>query len=230
MNSDSLFIKCESCGTINNKNLNFCSKCGCKLKRSRGKIYFSIGLLAFFLLLFISSYDNHSKESSGSVSSVAQKLSIPEPPEAEIRLISLSEMIRDKYGSVKNELQKSVLRDERKIQLGNIGLTKATNWIGTISKLDTNTDGNGILVIKLSPNLTLATWNNTFSDMQDDTLIDKGSELYNALLNMSVGQKVMFSGAFFPSSQDTVKEKSITINGSLSEPEFLFRFNSIKSI
>jgi len=230
MKSESLFLKCDSCSALNNKSLTCCSKCGSKLKNSRKKLYISLAGVVVVFLFIISSHDNQSKIETPSVSNSSQKEFNPEIPNAEAGLISLSEQIREQYASAKNELQKSVLRDQRKNQLANLGLTRVSNWVGTISKLDTNSDGKGMLVIKLSPKLTLATWNNDFSDMQDDTLIEKGTKVYSSLINMSVGQKVMFSGTFFPSEQDAVKEKSMTINGSLSEPEFLFRFDSIKPI
>ncbi|MNF12751.1 hypothetical protein D3C80_2143530 [compost metagenome] len=61
----------------------------------------------------------------------------------------------------------------------------------------------------------------------DGTLIDKGTPLYSALLTMSVGDAVTVSGGFLPSEEDGVKETSLTIRGSMSDPEFLFRFNDI---
>lgn len=233
MKSESLFAQCDSCGNLNKKNLTCCSTCGNKLKKSKKKIYISLSALAVIFLLIIVSTDNPTSGNEPAVSSTVSSAVVKakpasEIPHAETAFIALSDEVRDKFAMAKNELQKSVLRDERKEQLLNMRLTRVTDWVGTISELDTNNDGKGILTIKLSPILSVGTWNNELSDMGSHTLIEKNTALYNSLLSMSVGQKVIFSGEFFSSDEDAVQEKSMTIDGSLSEPEFLFKFKSIK--
>lgn len=229
MKSESLYLQCGSCGNLNKKSLACCSTCGNKLKKSKKKLYICLSLLVLFFVIIVCSNDIPSNETTPNTSSSgAQEKGVSELPNNEADFIALSDDVREKFVLAKNELQKSALRDERKKQLQNMKLTKITDWVGTISELDTNNDGKGILSIKLSPNLSVGTWNNELSDIQSNTLIEKNTVLYNSLLNMNVGQKVIFSGIFFPSDEDAVQEKSMTINGSLSEPEFLFKFKSIK--
>jgi hypothetical protein len=45
---------------------------------------------------------------------------------------------------------------------------------------------------------------------------------------MKEGDEVVFSGTFFASDVDCVEEHSMGLQGSMSEPEFIFRFTSVK--
>jgi hypothetical protein len=48
-------------------------------------------------------------------------------------------------------------------------------------------------------------------------------------LNLQNGQTVRFSGQFFRDDTDCIRETSLTMSGSMREPEFLFRFSDISS-
>ena len=84
--------------------------------------------------------------------------------------------------------------------------------------------------IKISPNIHIKTWNNSLSDIMDNTLIEKNSPVYKSLFNLVAGQDVKFSGNFFISQEDYIKETSLTIDGSMNDPEFLFKFKEIKAV
>jgi hypothetical protein len=47
---------------------------------------------------------------------------------------------------------------------------------------------------------------------------------------MSHGVKIQFSGQFLASDKDFFEEASLTIDGSMKDPEFLFRFNVVSPI
>lgn len=234
MKSESLFIKCPSCGQLSAKKNAKCSSCGYSLFFRTKKKYVVGGALILILLAF-TSIDRETKQPTTTSHEAHEKQEVTKKAIQEIasdekRFIDIVEEIQQKHSSSKNELQKSMARDERKKLLSNINIYEVNNWVGTITKLDTNNDGKGILVVKIAPALSVGTWNNAFSDIQNNTLIEKNTKLYNSLLDMKVGQKIRFSGQFFPSDDDAIKEKSMTIDGSLSEPEFLFKFYSVSSI
>ncbi|RDJ11098.1 hypothetical protein [Rhizobium grahamii] len=153
----------------------------------------------------------------------------PSLPEQQSRLLAVTAEYSDRFASASNELQQSVLRDERRSALVKaLGLQRSVaGWRGKITRLETNTEGKAILSVRLSPNTDIGTWNNALSDIMDGTLIEKGTPLYTALLTMSVGDAVTVSGSFLPSDEDGVKETSLTIRGAMSDPEFLFHFNDI---
>jgi hypothetical protein len=103
-----------------------------------------------------------------------------------------------------------------------------SDWVGQIDKLSSNSDGKGVLYVSLAPNLRVETWNNDFSDSSHHTLIAPSSQLFAVVSQMREGDEVVFSGNFFPSDVDCVEEHSMGLQGSMSEPEFIFRFASVK--
>lgn len=134
-----------------------------------------------------------------------------------------------RFRSASNELQQSSLRDERSAALLKAlgGRLTIEGWSGTLRKLETNTEGKAIVTVRLAPNVDLKTWNNALSDAMHETMIAKGTPLYATLMHMSVGDPVMVSGSFVQSDQDGVWETSMTIDGSMTAPEFLFHFSTI---
>jgi hypothetical protein len=84
-----------------------------------------------------------------------------------------------------------------------------------------------VLAIEIGKDIVIKTWNNAVSDAGDKTLIDPASPLFSKASSLAEGKQVVFSGTFRPSSTDCVKEGSLTMNGSLMEPEFIFRFSDV---
>jgi hypothetical protein len=59
------------------------------------------------------------------------------------------------------------------------------------------------------------------------TLIPHGSALYDQVAKLAVGTTVIFSGIFGPGDRDYLEEMSMTEEGSMTDPEFLFKFTNI---
>lgn len=236
MSSEALYRQCNSCKKNILKKDTVCSHCGCKQKTS--KIFYYIA--ACFVGLFIIGVSNSEKpiktkstEDSSQKNLISSKYKRSEfqVPEDEIAFITVIRDYQNQFVNAKNELQESLLRDERKKELGL--LKKQLNvyeWVGTIRKLETNSDGKAIISVEIAPKVFLKTWNNALSDFSENTLIEKSSELYKILLNLGIGSKIIFSGHFFHSNEDFFEEQSMTIKGAMKEPEFLFKFISIKPI
>ncbi len=87
-----------------------------------------------------------------------------------------------------------------------------------------------MLSIEIARGVQVETMNNSFSDMFDHTLIDPSSRLYQQALSLSVGQVVRFSGGFASSSVDCIEEISLTLHGSVSEPDFIIRFSDVSPL
>jgi len=135
------------------------------------------------------------------------------------------------FDMAQNELQESVTRVNRKKALGELKIGPQVNgWIGTVKDLGTNSDGDAYISIRLNESITVQTYNNALSDLLSSTLIPMGSSLYQKLLYMSKGQKVRFSGSFLYGKDDYYEESSITIRGSMKQPDFIMRFSSIEPI
>lgn len=236
MSSEKLFVKCGACGKEALKSAKSCPQCGEKLKKLGAIHWVGIVFLGLIIIGAINSpEENRQKVQEDSVGGASSESIInttkAPKPENEIRFISVVEKYVKSFSETKNELQQSLLRNQR-----NQDLSKSFNslyiksWIGVINQLSTNSEGKAILSIRISPNIEIKTWNNSLSDIMANTLIDKGTPLYKILTTLSTGQKVKFTGNFLPSSDDYMKETSVTIRGSMRSPEFLFKFESIEPI
>ena len=137
------------------------------------------------------------------------------------------------YVAAPNELKKSALRAQRKIAISKmVGNGKVAGWIGTLEGMGTNSEGKAYVAVKLegSRSISVKTWNNALSDIGSNTLIENGSNLFNSISNCSKGDKVVFSGHFFAgklSKLDFIEEASLTEMGSMTSPEFIFKFSAI---
>ena len=106
----------------------------------------------------------------------------------------------------------------------------AQNWLGTVSKVGANGDGKGILEITLAEGVYVKTWNNFLSDAFDHTLIEPGTDVHNLLMTLQKGDAVIFSGHFLADDGGgCLREASLTLSGKVTEPEFLFRFSSLRT-
>lgn len=100
--------------------------------------------------------------------------------------------------------------------------------MGRIDTLSSNNDGKGVLGLKISKNMVIKTWNNSFSDTSDGTLIPTDSPLFATVSAMKIGDLVTFSGEFLPSPSDCLRETSLSMPGGMADPEFLFRFTDVR--
>ncbi len=155
-------------------------------------------------------------------------------PESERNFIDAVESYYDKYESAPNELKKSTLRMERQKEIKNIlKSVNINNWVGNLRNTGTNSKGKAYIEITLANSkIRVETWNNGVSDAFDNTLIPNGSTVYNQIAELSKGDMVVFSGKFLKDSDgkglDYIKEMSLTENGSMTKPEFLFIFSNVE--
>ena len=237
MRSESLFIKCKACGNDISKTAKSCPKCGHKIKKYR--VGYAVAGAALMLVLAAGmSGTDKSQGDSGAPADAARTSGQQEKsavagismPADEALFIDIVSRHAGKFTSAGNELQESMIRDERKKELARSGIANSiSGWKGTIKSLQTNTDGDAILSVRIAPGIEVTTWSNALSDITAGTLIKKGSPLYARLAGLSKGQMVVFSGRFLPSGQDHFEEASVTINGSMKNPEFLFVFENIEA-
>ncbi len=235
MSSENLFAPCRACKRSISKAAKVCPHCGQPQRR--------IGLVGWLgivcVVVLVIGLLNSREPSPAPAAATAPSAGAPRPvsaailpnmamPAEQARFIQSVTPYVARFKQVKNELQQTVLRDERRHTLSSALNTYEVNgWIGTVSGLSTNSEGKAVLSVRVAPSIRIKTWNNSISDISSETLIEKTSPLYAALLNMTPGQKIRFSGSFFPSSDDYITETSLTIDGSMKSPEFLFRFSSV---
>ena len=104
------------------------------------------------------------------------------------------------------------------------------NWTGKVIRVDSNSNGKGVLYVEIYNDITLQTWNNAMSDIVDKTLIQPGTKVFTQASKLKSGNKVKFSGSFVVHNETCISEQSMRLRGKVEEPEFTFRFSSISRI
>lgn len=154
----------------------------------------------------------------------------PAQIDKEKALIDIVDQAREKYQEAENDMARGGVRAWRKDAICQALPTfRVENWKGKIYNLSSNSDGKGVVTITIGPDIYVETYNNALSDIANHTLIDPESEVFKELSSMKEGDEVIFSGTFIPSNVDCIEEMSLTQEGSIAEPEFLFRFSSISA-
>lgn len=129
------------------------------------------------------------------------------------------------YEDAATDLQQAkVLRDRNRDLLAD---GEVSNWVGVLEDVSANNEGKAVVSVQISDDIHVKTWNNAFSDLADNTLIPESSPVYDALLAMEPGQKVVFSGSFVSKDGGTVYPTNITDVFSAATPEFLFKFSAV---
>ena len=157
----------------------------------------------------------------------------PEPdlPAKQLAFHEAVEPYYDSYWDAPNELKKSALRTQRKgdIKQALGGSRTVSGWVGTVKTMGTNSEGKAYVTIQLKDSkIRVKTWNNGLSDISDGTLIAQGTSMFNQVAELSKRDEVVFSGKFRSSDMDYAKESSLTESGSMTSPEFIFKFTDIQ--
>jgi hypothetical protein len=155
----------------------------------------------------------------------------PAIPADEAKFIDAVRSSQTEYNAAANDMAKGAARATRRngiCQALQSGMA-VNDWIGTIKMLSSNGDGKGVLYISVADDVVIGTWNNALSDIGDETLLDQNSTVFKAASAMKERDKVGFSGTFIPSDVDCAKESSMTLEGSMTSPAFIFRFASISA-
>lgn len=231
MPSEANYVICKNCNNAYFSSFTECPKCKEKNKTRKSWPKWFLGVfLMFVLLIFLSSLSTKTASNSDNKLRINQKNNIEFLPTKQKEFIKVINAQEENFKNAKNELLQSEVRLNRKLlikeTLNNLVID---SWVGEIAHLSTNSEGQAILEILISPNIRLLTWNNMISDISFNTMIPINSNLFQKLKNLEVGQRVSFSGKFFY-GEDFIYEKSMTIKGSMKNPEFLFSFSDINLI
>lgn len=152
-------------------------------------------------------------------------------PAEENRFIQAVEKARTAYKSGQTDLQRGAARPARARDIcAALPSSELRQWIGKIARLTTNSSGEGVLAVEIAKGVKLITMNNSISDSVYGTMIKSGSSLYQQLLEMKTGDFVRFDARLFSSDIDCYTEMSLTMQGSLEEPEFVANFTRVSRV
>ena len=126
-----------------------------------------------------------------------------------------------------NELaQKKVYLDRDAALCDVVGGSRFTDWVGTVEGVS-ESSGKAGLSVAVGEDSAVATWSNSLSDIGDDTMVGKG-EVFDALLTLSPGDKVVVSGKFLDGSETCIRTSNLTTRGMMDSPDFVARFTQVR--
>ncbi|QUS54031.1 hypothetical protein [Pseudovibrio brasiliensis] len=151
-------------------------------------------------------------------------------PAEQTQFVAAVQKATESYRAAKNELAQGGTRSKRKENVcAVLSSLEVQNWVGQLEQLTSNSDGLGVISVRLADGVTVKTWNNAFSDIGDNTLIEPSSALFSKVAELDKNQRIRFSGRFFSSDLDCIKEPSISLRGSMTDPEYIMRFYNIET-
>jgi len=159
-----------------------------------------------------------------SIPAIAQPL-----PEQQEKFLSINDDFANKYKSAKNEMEQEALRVQRAKAICNlITRPQVKDWVGTVQKVSSDGEGKGVLNVSMSTIANAKTWHDFISDIGDLTLIRHGTPLHDAVVQLNRDDTIIFSGTFLRDNKNCFRESSLTQRGSMTDPDWVFRFSSVK--
>jgi ketosteroid isomerase-like protein len=237
---------CHSCGAKLQINTRFCPECGAALsapapaalteeasQRSNNrwpKIFFG-ALVALPIVVAIVILANRTPPGGNKVvqEEQAQQNLSSVLPSSEASLVRIVTGAQDEARGTQNDMQKGGVKSSRDRAIcAAMPSLQVHDWVGTVKTIDSNSDGKGVLAVSIAPDVVVTTWNNSISDFEDHTLIEPGTSVFQTASAMKPGQLATFSGRFFPGTDgDCIKESSITLDGKVASPDFVFQFSDV---
>lgn len=157
-----------------------------------------------------------------------QKLTMVQMPSDEAEFVAIISQAQEAIKSSTNDMQVGGVKASRDADLCKlITETSINGWLGKVEDIGANSDGKGVISLELADGITLKTWNNSFSDGSDNTLIESGTDVFEAASSLKNGDIVRFSGDFIADKSSCLREASLSLRGKISSPEFIFRFRNI---
>jgi hypothetical protein len=137
---------------------------------------------------------------------------------------------RNKYQAAGDEDRMSLQSSRAAAICNAVKQPAVQSWIGAIKEIDKDAGGRTIVAVALPDGTLVKTWNNAMSDVEDKTLILPGSPLAATLGKLDAGDTVRFSGTFFTDEPDCYRSSRLSLDQSMLEPSFLFRFTEVQKI
>jgi hypothetical protein len=152
-------------------------------------------------------------------------------PADEQKFISIIKAVADKIESTSSSLKEAKYRSARDASAC-AALTDngARKWVGTVTDIGANGDGYGYISVKIAEGITVQTWNNAFSDFQDNTLVKPSKPFFDRMTNLEEGDKIYFAGTFLSDDNSCLKGTNITKTFYGLTPQFLMRFSNIRKM
>lgn len=232
-------MPCKTCGGDVSSAAKTCPHCGQKLKsnffvkviKTVGVILFLIFIIALFIPedLETSESSNDPDPVAADANSQAQTTEIDPRPTDQILFLTAIADARSVSREASNDMQRGAALASRSNATCDLlpADKRVKDWFGTIYSIDANSEGKGVLVVTIADGVWVSTWNNAFSDVMTNTLIEPDTALFGDISSLSKGDNIVFSGEFFTDDQSCVSMQNFALSGKIDRPEFVFRFSSV---
>ncbi|HIY24213.1 MAG TPA: TM2 domain-containing protein [Candidatus Brachybacterium merdigallinarum] len=141
---------------------------------------------------------------------------------------------RSSAESAETDLQRANVLNVRSDSLCESVPDGAVNdWVGTVVTVDANGEGKAVVTISIEEDIEIGTWNNAFSDTGDGTLIEQGTDLYDAALQLAPGDSVRFSGTLKSGSDPNDRcyyTSNLTEVMSIDSPDYIINFSDLAKV
>ncbi|MBB3929927.1 hypothetical protein GGR25_000946 [Kaistia hirudinis] len=155
---------------------------------------------------------------------------VPQQPRDEAAFTKVVTAARQEYEGA-NFDDRAALQSGRAAAIcGAVKGPAVQNWVGRIKEIDKDAGGRTIVTVSLPDGTLVKTWNNAMSDIEDKTLIVAGTPLATAFAKLAQGDAIRFSGTFFNDEPDCFRSSRLSLDQSMTEPSFLFRFNDVEKL
>lgn len=155
---------------------------------------------------------------------------VPQQAKDEAAFTKAVSASRDQYNNAGDD-DRAALQSARAAAICNaVKKPDISGWVGSIKEIDKDAGGRTILAVALPDGTLVKTWNNAMSDIEDKTLILAGNPLAATVGKLSAGDTVRFSGKFFTDEPDCYRSSRLSLDQSMLEPSFLFRFTDIQKL
>tara|TARA_Y100000022_G_C13227459_1_gene365637 strand:+ start:309 stop:875 length:567 start_codon:yes stop_codon:yes gene_type:complete len=136
---------------------------------------------------------------------------------------------RKEFDPGSNDLKKNKLFRNRSEEMcgPSFSPNNITEWVGKIKEISTNLDGKGILAVEIDRDVRVETWNNAFSDILSDTLIEIDTKVYDQLIDLKEGEVIKFNGFFF-SNEECIETQNLFLHKKIMKPSFTFKFTNLQ--
>ena len=145
-------------------------------------------------------------------------------PDSQRRFIAVNAAAESQWRAAPNEIirrkaYEAALRDRCN------AFARADNWLGTIEMVSEYAGTkDAYLAVKISNNITLRTVG-SMASKGEGIAID--SDIYNVISHLRAGNDVIISGVFAVDADGCLREGSLTKEGSITGPEYIFIFESV---
>lgn len=211
------------------------------------KIVIPLAVLVFFIAIANSGSDTETdpstESSASSTSDQNQSGESPQPepaveeeseyglyPKEQQEFIDVILAAKTAIEDAETDLQESVAlrkRDENLCKI--LSSNSAKNWVGVIKTVGANGEGKAYVEIQLADNVRVKTWNNAFSDLNDNTLIPTTASFFDRLVALTEDTKVIWSAKFLSDDDSCLKKANFTDVFYGIDPQFVVRFTDIKA-